>query len=104
MTQWEYNDARNSICGTMICGKCSKPITDGRYRTRQKSRGDDWFFSSQHEACSKDDPKWAKTDAQAAKDQAAQERFVAACVEFKSKWGRHLSGELDEYIPEETSA
>ncbi len=100
MTQWEYNDTRNSSCGTMICGKCSKPITEGRYRSRQKPKHGDWAWSSQHEACSLDDPEWARMDARVASYREDRRLFVAACIEFKSKWGRHLSGELDEYIPE----
>lgn len=100
MIRWEYSDTRNSRCGTMICGKCNKPITEGRYRSRQKLKGGDWGYSNQHEACSMDDPEWARIDREAAKYSEERRLFVAACVDFKSKWGRHLSGELDEYIPE----
>ncbi len=101
MTQWDYNNARSSRHGEMICGKCRQPITEGRYRTRQKSKGGDWGYSNQHEACSSEDPEWARIDAEQAKYLEEHRQFVAACIEFKAKWGQHLCGALDECIPEE---
>lgn len=97
MSHWQYSDARNHRRGNMICGKCNKPITEGRYQSRQKSKGHDWYYLTQHEACSKEDPEWARIDADAAKHLEEHQEFVAACIEFKAKWG---ISELDEYIPE----
>ena len=98
MSRWEYTDARGSSHGTMRCTSCNKQITEGRYRYRQKSNGDDWAYVAQHESCTTEDPQWARLDERAAQRRAKIIELSDACREFRSKWG---VDELDAYIIEE---
>lgn len=95
--KWDYSDAQSSSAGTMICTACGKKITGGRYRYRQKSKGYDWGYVAQHEACTTEDPKWAEMDAAQDRARIRYEAFMRACVEFRERWG---VDDLDHYIQE----
>lgn len=99
VANWDYCHVSRSAHGTMQCATCRQPITDGRYRYRQKSKGGDWGWQTQHEACCSDDPKWAAIDAGVAASLARQHELSDACKAFKKKWG---VTDLDEYIIEES--
>lgn len=63
---YAYADASTSSHGTMICTACSKPISTGPYRYRQKFKKHDWAYQAQHRACSASDRGWIKWDEQIA--------------------------------------
>lgn len=97
MSEWNYDDVNGCAVGTMICGTCGMKITEGEFRYRKKSRGGDWRYVQHHRACCSDDPEWRRRDAAKDSEKERQEAFIAACVEFRNKWGIH---DLDNYIPE----
>lgn len=92
---WGYSDARCSGHGTMQCTACGKPITEGEYRYRQKSKGGDWGYVAQHRTCTLDDPRWAELDENRAASLEQQKALSRACREFREKWG---VSELDDHI------
>lgn len=64
---FEYRSVPDSKIGTMQCSLCQKPIHSGDFRVYKKNRNGDWGYLVQHRACTKDDPKWAKIDAERAR-------------------------------------
>jgi hypothetical protein len=92
---YRYTNAATSSTGIMVCSVCRKAITEGEYR--YFDNGD--AYINQHRACTESDAQWALMDHQRIEGMARYSKFVAACVEFKAKWG---VTELDEYIGEET--
>lgn len=92
---WDYCNAQSSRHGTMQCTACGKQITEGEYRYRQKSKGGDWRYVTQHRACAQEDSQWALLDAER---EAALDRGKAlsrACRQFQKEWG---IDDLNDYI------
>jgi hypothetical protein len=88
---YHYTDAARAAIGIMVCSVCRKAITEGEYR--YFDNGD--AYINQHRACTEDDAEWALMDRQRFEGMIWHSKFVAACIEFKAKWG---VTELDDYI------
>ena len=95
MTDYSYSRVPGSSHGTMHCGACNKPITEGEYRYYQKTGGHDWRWVTHHRACTVDDPQWAKRDAaqKAVSDRRAA--LLDACVKLRDEY---QTTDLDEVI------
>lgn len=93
-----YTSAPGSIHGRMICGACSKPITEGEYRVREKSDR----YITHHRACLPDDPVWAKLDereAQWNRDYQEMREDVAALL---AKWdGKFAAYQIADELHDE---
>lgn len=64
---FEYRSVPDSQIGTMQCSLCQKPIHSGDFRAYKKNQHGDWGYLVQHRACTRDDPQWAKIDAERAR-------------------------------------
>lgn len=97
----QYLEVSGSSHGTMVCGACNQPISQGEYRVAQKSANGDWHFVTHHRGCCAADPGWAKKDGAIAKQRDRNARLLEAAKAFRDKWGVDGLDELiDDLTPE----
>lgn len=100
----QYLTVPGARCGTMQCGGCGKPITEGEFRAYKRSKGGDWGFVTHHRACCADDAGWAKRD-RARDDHAVRLESIAADVrKLLASYPAGYAGVIHEELTEQMGA
>lgn len=87
---WSYTNATSGSHGLMRCCSCGKAI-EGEYRVRDAGSK----FVTQHRACSRDDPMWARIDRERNAKAKHYNDLRQAAIAFRDRWG---ISDLDDLI------